>query len=72
MKYFLSSVLQSRPRLGLAICLLLIASCGQSSAGPDATETVDAELVDLLFHNGQILIVDKAFSVRSALAVADG
>ena len=72
MKYFLSSVLRSRPRTRLAIWLLLVASCGQSFAGPDATEPVDAESVDLLFHNGQILIVDKAFSVRSALAVADG
>jgi predicted amidohydrolase YtcJ len=72
MKYFLSSVLHSRPHTHLAIFLLLVASCGQSFAGPDATEPVDAESVDLLFHNGQILIVDKAFSVRSALAVADG
>ena len=72
MKYFLSSVLRSRPRTRLAIWLLLVASCGQSFAGPDASEPVDAESVDLLFHNGQILIVDKAFSVRSALAVADG
>ena len=72
MKYFLSSVLHSRPHTHLAIFLLLVASCGQSFAGPDATRPVDAESVDLLFHNGQILIVDKAFSVRSALAVADG
>ena len=58
-------------RAGLAAVLFLSAGCDERSVRSDA-DLMDAESVDLLFHNGQILIVDDAFSVHSVLAVADG
>lgn len=71
MNYFSSSVLNASLLTCLAAVLFLGAGCGES---PDRSVAapVDAESVDLLFHNGQILIVDDAFSIHSVLAVSDG
>jgi predicted amidohydrolase YtcJ len=71
MNYFSSFVLNASLATCLAAVLFLGAGCGES---PDrsAAAPVDAESVDLLFHNGQILIVDDAFSIHSVLAVSDG
>ena len=71
MNYFCSPVLNASLLTCLVVVLFLGAGCGES---PDrsAAAPVDAESVDLLFHNGQILIVDDAFSIHSVLAVSDG
>lgn len=71
MNYFSSPVLNASLLTCLVVVLFLGAGCGES---PDrsAAAPVDAESVDLLFHNGQILIVDDAFSIHSVLAVSDG
>ena len=71
MNYFSSPVLNASLLTCLVVVLFLGAGCGES---PDrsAAAPVDAESVDLLFHNGQILIVDDAFSIHSVLAVSNG
>ena len=67
MRFIFSSVMSA----SLAAVLFLSAGCDDQLAG-SAADSGDVESVDLLFHNGQILIVDDAFSIHSALAVADG
>ena len=47
---------------GLAAVLFLSAGCDERSVAWSDADLMDAESVDLLFHNGQILIVDDAFS----------
>ena len=67
MRFIFSSVMSA----SLAAVLFLSAGCDDQLAG-SAADSGDVESVDLLFHNGQILIVDDGFSIHSALAVADG
>ena len=67
MRFIFSSVMSA----SLAAVLFLSAGCDDQLAG-SAADSGDVESVDLLFHNGQILIVDDAFSIHSVLAVADG
>ncbi len=55
---------QSRNTLAALCCFVASQSI--------ATAALAAEAVDLILHNGQVLTVDKDFSVDSAVAVRDG
>ena len=63
-------------RLGLlrgpVLILALTLATGCSESAPVEAIDEEAEQVDLLFHNGQILTVDDTFTVHSVLVVNDG